>query len=460
MSGSNGKMNGMPHDEHAEAALLGAMIADNRIVPELAAKVRPEHFYRGSHRLTYAAALALADRGSTIGFITLRDELTRTGHFENVGGADGLTSINRSGGSSAAAWPNHAQIVLEKAKLRALLDFARKVARDAEEAKCLDDADEILNFVEAQLLAIRTFNASGRPHRTFSDLVSAAFVRINEYAAKKGVVDGVTTGLRDLDNLIGGFRASQLAIIAGRPAMGKSTLANNVALHAALNEGKSVAIFSYENDPEQVTMNFISSLTPADSYKMAHGTLPAATWADFPATGDRLYPLKFEIPHAVGFDTFKIRSHCRLCKSRPSGLDLVVVDYLGLVTPPRDAGENRQQQVAAMSRALKELALELKIPVIALSQLNRSPDSRSDNKPSLSDLRESGAIEQDADIVLLLYREEYYKPDTPNKGIAEVHVAKHRNGPTGIVRLAWQAEYLRFVNLAKPYQQEGRDDNG
>ena len=443
----------VPHDVDAEAALLRSIIADNRIMGEVADLARPEHFYRGAYRLLYEAALYLANRGATIGVVTLSAELSRRGQLDAAGGAEGVTSINHGAGSPAA-WKNYAEIILEKARLRAVIDLTERAAREAAEANTADDADAILDSLESAIMLIRGFGSTGRPRRAWSEILGASFKRVESFAAKKGIANGIPSGLVDLDRIIGGFRDSELSVIAGRPSMGKSTLATNIALHAALEHGKAVAIFSFETDPEQVGMNFLSMLTPADSHKMRMGTLSRDTWAQFSSVGEKLDPLKFEIPDVAGFDPQKIRSYCRACKARPWGLDLVIVDYIGLVRPPRDAENNRQQQVSAISRALKELASELKIPVIALSQLNRASDARGEHRPTLSDLRESGAIEQDADVVMLIYRDEYYNPKTTKKGIAEVIVAKHRNGPVGTVGLAWHAEYLRFANLAVPYEPE------
>lgn len=438
-------MREVAHDTEAEAALLGTIILDNRIVAELAHRLRPEHFYKAAHRLIYEAALYLASRSESIRFLTLKDELVRRGLLDKLGGPEALTSINRVA-ISVGAWEKYAAIVLEKAKLRALSDFARKLALDASECLRSEDADEVLNDVERTLVTLRDFNAAERPHRAFSDVLHVAFNRIDDYARKKSIT-GIPSGLIDLDKILGGFKPGEVTVIAGRPSMGKSTLATNIALHAALEHAKSVAIFSYETDAEQIAMNLIAMLTPADTFKMRHGDLPQSTWEQFGPVAERLAPLKIEIPDVAGFDALKIRSFSRMCKARPNGLDLVIVDYIGLVRPMRDVEPNRQQQVAATSRALKEIATELKVPVIVLSQLNRASDGRTDNRPTLSDLRESGAIEQDADVVLLLYREDYYKTDSDNKGIAEVLVSKHRNGPTGVARLTWRPEYLRFANL-------------
>jgi len=439
----------VPHDLEAEASVLAAVLYNNRIVPDLALAVRPEHFYRTANRLIFEAALALDDRGESIDTLTLADELSKRQALDKAGGIEAIARLPLYM-PSASNWAEYARIVVEHAKRRAIIELGDQLQREAHAVLDANDIEAFLDSADQRLAALRSFGVLAQPDLPFRDILLDAFQTIDELHRNRGKPNGVPSGFIDLDRLVGGFKKGELTIVAGRPSMGKSSLSTNVAVHAALEHGKSVAIFSLETMPRQVAINMISSSTPADSYKIRNGEVPLDTWRDFGLVGERLSPLKIRMPRCSGLDVAALRARCRRYKASPDGLDCVVVDYIQLIRPPRDIEPNRQQQVAAISRSLKELATELDVAVVALSQLNRATDGRAERRPSMSDIRESGAIEQDADLILLLFREDYYDAETEKKGIAEVIVAKHRNGPTGTVKLAWQPQFLRFANLAVP----------
>ena len=437
--------NPMPHDLRAESSVLGSILLDNTLIAPIAEILQPDHFYRGAYRLIYEAMLSLNERGHEIDLVTVEDELRRQGRLENAGGHDEIISLIEDT-VSATNTEAHAKIVRDKAKLRELARVGQDIAAEAMDPTSTD-ADAVIESAEQRVFSVRDRASANRPDVPITETVVTAFGIVDNYHRQRGEVQGIPSGFIDLDRILGGFKPSEMTIIAARPSMGKSSLSTCIAVHAALEREKRVAIFSLETRAEQIVMNMISMLTPADAHKMRCGELPEATWEQFPRVGERLSRAPIYLPDSRILYPSTVRAKCRRYKAT-DGLDLAIVDYIGLMRPPKDVEPNRQQQIAAISRAMKELATELDIPVIALSQLNRAVDARAGNRPSMSDIRESGAIEQDADVILLLYRDDYYNPNSSEKGIAEVIIAKHRNGPTGVVKLGWQPEFVRFVNLA------------
>lgn len=441
----------LPHSLEAERAVLGAILLDNRLYDQAAELLTVDDFFVDAHRRILARMEYLSSRSRAIDSVTLREELQKANDLEAVGGASYIASL-LDGVPRISNLEHYARIVREKSILRKLIHSSNEIlmrsfAQDAEPLSLLELAEK--SVFEISQDRVKSGFVS------LSDLLSSAYQHIESLYQRKEIITGVATGFIDLDHLTSGMQPSDLIILAARPGMGKTSLALNVAQHAAVKEGKTVGIFSLEMAGEQLVMRLLCGEARVDSHRVRTGYLSKEDWSRIAKSMSRLAQAKIFIDDTPGLSIVEIRSKARRLMVE-HGLDLVLVDYLQLMSAGyagRRGPENRQQEISLISRSLKGLAKELRVPVLALSQLSRAPEQRrGDHKPQLSDLRESGSIEQDADVVLFIYREDLYNRDREDgqegSGIADIIIGKQRNGPTGTVRLAFIDEWTKFENLA------------
>ncbi|WP_300848136.1 replicative DNA helicase [uncultured Bilophila sp.] len=429
-----------PHSVEAERAVLAGTILRSSVMGQIAPLLRPEDFYLPAHRLLYAGALELHAANSPVELVTLAQRLRDRGELESAGGAAYLAELAQAAVSAANA-EYYAKIVRDKAIQRGLIEAgAHIISTSFDTAR---DVAGLIDEAEQSVLAISSRNSGG--FRSVQELVGGVVDAVLKPAA--GGITGLPTGYPELDAITHGLQPSDLIIVAARPAMGKTALALNLAMRVAIAEGAPVGIFSLEMSEHQLMQRMISLWGKIPQEQLATGRLTKNAGARFFETADLLRTAPLFINETPAISTLELRSQARRLKAE-HGLGLVVVDYLQLMRSSRRT-DSRELEISDISRSLKALAKELNIPVIALSQLNRKVEERQDKRPMLSDLRESGAIEQDADIVIFLHREEAYKPDTAKKGIAELIIGKHRNGRTGTVELAFLPEYTAFEPLAR-----------
>ncbi|WP_078666562.1 MULTISPECIES: replicative DNA helicase [Carboxydocella] len=432
-----------PHNLDAEQSVLGSMLLDQEAVFKAMEIIRAEDFYRDAHRLIFEAICDLADRSEPVDIITVAEELRQRGQLDKVGGAAYIATLSGIV-PTAANVEYYARIIREKSLLRALISAATRIAQLGYEGEA--EAEEILMQAEKMIYDLSQRKAS-RTFATMHEILMETFDRIEYLYQNKGDVTGVPTGFIDLDRLTSGLQPSDLIIVAARPAMGKTSFCLNIAQHAAIKAGIPVAIFSLEMSREQLVQRMLCSEAMVDQHRLRTGQLTEQDWPRLVRAVGPMAQAPIFIDDTVGISVLEMRAKCRRLKAE-HGLGLVIIDYLQLMQGSRRS-ESRQQEISEISRALKGLARELNVPVIALSQLSRAVEQTHDKRPNLSHLRESGAIEQDADIVSFIYREEYYNPDTEKKGIAEIIIAKHRNGPVGSVELGFLNEFTKFVNLER-----------
>jgi len=431
----------LPHNTEAERTVLGAVLVDNAAFNSAAEVLTRDDFYREAHRRIFEAMATLAERSQAIDLVTLKDELARGAALEAVGGAAYLASLV-DGVPRITSVEQWSRIIKERAVLRNLIHASQRIAQSAYEAE--DEAAVILDRAEKAIFDI----AERRIRQGFvgiREVVKESFRTIDQLSQSKELVTGLPTGFVDLDAKTSGLQRGDLIIVAGRPAMGKTSLCLNVAQQASHKTGETVGIFSLEMAKEQLVLRMLCADARVDAHRLRTGSLQEKDWARLAKAYADLSASKIFIDDSATLTPLEMRAKCRRLKAE-HGLGLIMVDYLQLVSASGRT-ENRQQEIASVSRSLKGLAKELSVPVIALSQLSRAPEARTEKRPQLSDLRESGALEQDADIVMFIYREEEYKPTDENRGIAEIIIGKQRNGPTGSVRLAFIKEYTRFENL-------------
>ncbi len=433
-----------PHSIDAEQAVLGAIIINSRAINDVSSILLPGDFYREAHRIVFEAMLEMSYKGSPIDMLSLSEFLRDKNLFEKVGGVAFITHLSNISPSAANA-TYYAKIVKDKALLRNLINAASEIADSAFAGS--DDIVNLLDNAERKVLAISASHDTGSAVPVKS-LLKEAIGRIEMAYEAKGGLTGLPSGFDDLDRLTSGLQPSDLILLAARPSMGKTALTLNLAANVALRKKKSVAFFSLEMSSIQLLMRLISSESGVDSKQIQRGDVSPDEWAAIMGACDNLYNAPLYIDDNSNINVAELRSRARRIQSE-HGLDLIIIDYLQLMQGRHTgSNDNRQQEVADISRSLKSLARELKVPVIALSQLSRSVENRQIKRPMLSDLRESGSLEQDADIVMFLYREDYYIKDTENQNITELIVAKHRNGPVDTVRLFFDKEITRFRNLA------------
>ncbi|HEY1074992.1 MAG TPA: replicative DNA helicase [Patescibacteria group bacterium] len=432
-----------PQNVEAEQSILGAVLIDADSMIRITDKLKPEDFYREDHKVIFEHMLKLFEKRQPIDILTLTDSLDSSKQLAFVGGAGYIASLTSMVNSSAHI-VSHAEIVRSKALLRRLIQAGGKIVdlgyqEDAESDMILSDAEAALFNVSNAYLS-SNFVPIG-------NILSESFDRIDELHRNKGAVRGVPTGFKDLDSLLGGLQRSDLVILAARPSMGKTAFVLNIAENAAVKSGAKVAVFSLEQSKDQLVDRLLCSQAQVDSWKLRSGNLSDE---DFPRIGAAMGVLSeapIFIDDTPGLTSLEIRTKSRRLQME-HGLDMIIIDYLQLMQG-RSGIENRTQEISEISRSLKGIARELNVPVIALSQLSRAVEQRPDKRPMLSDLRESGSIEQDADVVMFIYRDEYYDRESEKKNIAEILVRKHRNGPVGEVDLYFQGEQTRFRNLDK-----------
>ncbi|MCK8816649.1 replicative DNA helicase [Natroniella sulfidigena] len=432
-----------PNSLEAEKSTLGSMLLDRDAIAKVIEILQPEDFYRQTHSIIYNVINDLFDKGKPVDLVTISEQLREKGKLEEVGGASYITSIVNSV-PTASNVEHYAKIVEEKSILRKLIKTSNQIAQLGYQG------DQGIDFVldEAEQLV---FNLSQRRDtQSFSmikDILMDTFDNLEQLYKHKGDVTGVPTGFRDLDKMTSGFQKADLVIIAARPSMGKTALALNIAQHAAVEEDIPVAIFSLEMSKAQLVQRMLCSEAQVDSHRLRTGYLNETDWRRISQAAGRLGEAKVFIDDTPGITVMEMRAKARRIQAE-HGLELILIDYLQLMQGRRNS-ESRQQEVSQISRSLKGLARELDVPVVSLSQLSRAVEQRNDKRPQLSDLRSSGSIEQDADIVAFIYRDDYYNPDSEKAGITEIIIGKQRNGPVGTVELAFQKEYTKFVDLAK-----------
>ncbi len=436
----------LPHNLEAEKCVLGAVLINNEAFNQAAEVIDAGDFFRDAHRRIFEKMVGLTDRSEPVDLVTLKDELARSGDLDDVGGPAYIASLT-DGVPRSANVEHYARIVKEKSTLRRLIQSATEVLGRAYDAE--EDADNLLDEAERSIFQI----AEHRLRRGFvplRDLVGPGYQLLEKLQEHKGLVTGVPSGFADLDEMTSGFQKSDLVIVAGRPSMGKTSLVLNMALHCGIEAGKTVGVFSLEMSKEQLFMRMLTSEARVDAHRFRGGFLGEQDYSRLVDAFGRLHDAKVFVDDSPGVGILEMRAKSRRLKLE-HGLDMLVVDYLQLMQG-RGRFDNRQQELASISRALKILAKELEIPIIALSQLSRAPEARGDHRPQLSDLRESGALEQDADVVIFIFREDMYvtegERNPASEGIAELIVGKQRNGPTGTVRVAFLKQYTRFENLA------------
>lgn len=436
-----------PHNIEAEQSLLGSLLIDRDAVIKVASYVRSDDFYQTSNGMIYQAIIDLYNRREPTDFVTLTDELTRRERLDTVGGISYLSSLITSV-PTAVHVEYYGRIVERTATLRRLIDAGSEIVAIGYQDGV--EADDALDNAERALFAVSETRQTGDFH-SIAEVLDRFFDQIDYMQQHRGEVVGVATGFADLDQLTGGLQRSDLVIVAARPSMGKTAFALGVAYGAALQHGKTVGIFSMEMSAEQLVQRLLATETGVDSHRLRLGQINDNEWDRISRAFGRLSEANIFIDDSAAASIMDIRSKARRLQAE-HGVDVIIVDYLQLMSGRRT--ENRVQEISEISRGLKGLARELNVPVVALSQLSRAVETRADHRPMLSDLRESGSIEQDADIVMFIYREEKYDETSDKKGIAEIMVAKHRNGPVGSINLRFFEQTARFADL-ELYRESG-----
>jgi replicative DNA helicase len=434
-----------PQNIEAERSTLGSMMLDKEAILKGVEVLKPEDFYREAHRVVFEVMAQLANKGEPVDLITVSEELKQRNMLDKIGGVAYLTTLANSVPTSANI-EHYARIVEEKSILRAVITAASNIlamgyAGTEEISVILDDAEKQI-FQVSQKRNVKGFVS-------LKNILIETFERIEKIYESKGGVTGVSSGFVDLDRMTAGLQPSDLIILAARPSMGKTTFALNIARNVAVESKIPVVVFSMEMSKEQLALKLLCSEAGVDNQRIRTGTLMDNDWPRLSYALGRLSDCNIFIDDTPGLTALEIRSRARRIKSE-HGLGLIVIDYLQLMqSSSRNRSENRQQEVSEISRSLKSLAREVSVPVISLSQLSRAVEQRTDKKPFLADLRESGSLEQDADMVAFLYREDYYNPESDKKNITELIIAKQRNGPVGTIELLFQKEFSKFVGLEK-----------
>ncbi|NHC47361.1 replicative DNA helicase [Motilibacter aurantiacus] len=433
-----------PQDVAAEQSVLGAMLLSKDAIADVVELLRGTDFYRPAHELIYDAVLDLYGKGEPADAVTVSAELTRRGEIAQVGGAAYLHTLISMVPTAANAG-YYASIVRERAILRRLVEAGTKIVQMGYAGEG-GTADEIVDAAQAEVYGV-TDKRTSEDYVPLADIMEGALDEIEAIGSRGGAMVGVPTGFADLDELTNGLHGGQMIIIAARPAMGKSTLALDFARAASIKSGLTSAFFSLEMGRNEITMRLLSAEARVPLHHMRTGTMTDDDWNRLARRMGEVSEAPMFIDDSPNMTMMEIRAKCRRLKQRHD-LKLVIVDYLQLMQSGKRV-ESRQQEVSEFSRSMKLLAKELDVPVIALSQLNRGPEQRTDKKPMMSDLRESGSLEQDADMVMLLHREDVYEKESPRAGEADIIVAKHRNGPTATITVAFQGHYSRFVDMAQ-----------
>ena len=432
-----------PHSEEAEQSVIGSILIDHEAVGVAAENLKPEDFYNLRHKEIFEAILDLYHDGKAVDLVTLKSQLEQRGKLEAAGDMKYLTQV-------ATAVPNsvhirqYVKIVKDKALYRRFIQLGNQVLQQSFTTET--PIEELSENVEKQVFNILQ-NRGSQDFSHIKDVLMESFDDIEKVAANGGTVAGISTGFVDLDQKTAGLHPSDLVIVGARPAMGKTAFGLNLIQNAAVKGGKTCAVFNLEMSKKQIVNRMLACEAGVSMEHIRSGNMTDQDWEKLVEALGPLSEAPIYIDDTGGITFSEVRSKCRKLKIE-HGLDLVMIDYLQLMSGSGRAGDNRQQEISEISRGLKMMARELDVPVIALSQLSRTLESRADHRPMMSDLRESGAIEQDADVIIFLYRDEYYHPDSEDKNIAEVIIGKQRNGPVGTVKLRYDGEYTRFSNLA------------
>jgi replicative DNA helicase len=433
-----------PQNVEMEQSVLGAILLENNALVKVLELLDPRDFYRDAHRWIFGAMIELFEENMPIDLLTVMERLRKKDRLEAVGGATYLAELVELVPTAAHVW-HHAQVVREKAVLRSLIHTATTIVTESYEDS--EDVEMLLDRAEQAIFEISQRRVStGFVH--INAVLKGSFKRIEQLYERKELVTGVPTGFIEFDRRTAGLQPADLIIIAGRPSMGKTALCLNIAQHVGIQVARPVAIFSLEMSREQLVMRMLCAEARIDSSKLRTGFLSREDWPRLTKAAGVLSEARIYIDDTPAQSSLDIRAKARRLRVELGDLALVIIDYLQLMQG-RSRSENRQQEISEITRALKALAKELQVPVVALSQLSRAVEQRKPPRPQLSDLRESGAIEQDADVVALIYRAEVYEEETDRKGIAEIIIGKQRNGPTGTVELAFRGEYTRFDNLER-----------
>ena len=434
-----------PHNLSAEESLLGALLLSREVVGQVSELgVHVEHFYKPSHQHIYSAMHGLMASGQPVDIVTVADELRRNGLLDEIGGSQALLELQNATPAISNA-SRYAKIVQDTAVLRRLISVAGEITEIAymepdDVTKALDEAEtKVFEVAEDRVID------STRP---LSDLLPLAMDKLQEIFERGDSITGAATGFNDLDEILSGLQPSTLNIIGARPAMGKTAIGLGIATNVAKHTQKPVLVFSLEMGHAELTQRILSSEAEVESQKLRSGRLVESDWTKIGKAINRIDSVPLYLDDNPRVTVMEIRAKARRLKARHGGLALIMIDYLQLMSGGMNS-ENRQLEVSEISRGLKVLARELDVPIIALSQLSRNLESRADKRPMLADLRESGSLEQDADVVMFLYRDEVYNRDSPDKASAELIIAKHRSGPTGVARLVWRGQYTKFGNAAR-----------
>ncbi len=431
-----------PNDVQAEQAVLGSMLVDKDAVLTVIEILKPEDFYRNEHEEIYAAIIDLYSANKPIDLLTLKEQLRIRGKYDIINGFEYLASLTNPMYLLSNV-ESYANIVLEKSILRKLIKAANQISKEGYDAT--DDAVSIVERAEKEI-----FNIVQKKNTAYSlikDVLIDTFDNLEELSTRESGVVGLPSGFADIDNMTLGFMPGQLIVLAARPAVGKSALALNILTNAAVKNNKAVVYFSLEMSKEELVSRILASEAMVDSSSIRSGKLQDEDWINLTNASGVLSEAKIILDDASGFSPIELRAKCRKLKMEYD-IGLVVIDYLQLMDAGK-ASSSRQEDISGISRSLKVLAREIGVPIIALSQLSRAPEQRIDHRPMLSDLRESGSIEQDADIVMFLYRDDYYNKESEKKNVAEVIIAKNRAGSTGTAEVLWLSQYTKFVNLDK-----------
>ncbi|WP_373315345.1 replicative DNA helicase [Siminovitchia fordii] len=437
-----------PQNIEAEQAVIGAIFLDPAAIVLASEILLPEDFYRSAHQKIYEVMLHLNETGHAVDLVTVTEQLAASKLLEDVGGISYLSELSVSV-PTAANVGYYARIVEEKALLRRLIRTATDIATEGYTRE--DEVEALLDEAEKSIMEVAQRKNSGA-FQNIKDVLVRTYDNIELLHNRKGEVTGIPTGFSELDRMTAGFQRNDLIIVAARPSVGKTAFALNIAQNVATKTDENVAIFSLEMGAEQLVMRMLCAEGNIDAQNLRTGSLTDEDWRKLTMAMGSLSNSGIYIDDTPGIRVSEIRSKCRRLKQE-SGLGMILIDYLQLIQGSGRSKENRQQEVSEISRSLKALARELEVPVIALSQLSRGVEQRQDKRPMMSDIRESGSIEQDADIVAFLYRDDYYDKETENKNIIEIIIAKQRNGPTGTVSLAFVKEYNKFVNLERRFDE-------
>ncbi|MBC5998167.1 replicative DNA helicase [Romboutsia ilealis] len=432
-----------PHSVESEQSILGSILLDKDAIITVSETIRPSDFYKEAHKIIYECMLKLSNKNEPIDLITLTEELKKQGHLDDVGGISYITSLSTIVPTTSNV-KYYADIVKEKSVLRQLIKASNDIINLGYENSV--KVEEVLERAEKRIFDISQEKASD-DFKSINEVLVDAYDMIEKLYTNKSDVTGITTGFKDLNKKINGLQRTDLILIAARPAMGKTAFSLNLVQNAALKGDASVAVFSLEMSKDQLVQRMLAAQSHVELKKIKTGTLDENDWPRIIDAMAVLSNASIHIDDTPGIKISELRSKCRKLKIE-KGLDLILIDYLQLMEGEGN-NESRQQEIAKISRSLKIIAKELNCPVVALSQLSRAPEQRADHRPMLSDLRESGSIEQDADIVMFLYRDEYYHPDSESKNIGEVLIAKNRHGETGSVELVWLGEVQKFADKAR-----------